>query len=69
MMYFEKIVNIQTGEETIREFTAQEIAEREASDIELAEAQRLQEERALQRAEIIAKLGLTEEEVAILFFT
>ena len=69
MMYFEKIINIQTGEETIREFTAQEIAEREASDIELAEAQRLQEERALQRAEIIAKLGLTEEEVAILFFT
>ena len=69
MMYFEKIVNIQTGEETIREFTAQEIAEREASDIELAEAQRLQEERALQRAEIIAKLGLTEEEVEILFFT
>jgi hypothetical protein len=68
-MYFEKIVNIQTGEETIREFTAQEIAEREASDIELAEAQRLQEERALQRAEIIAKLGLTEEEVEILFFT
>ncbi len=67
MMYFEKIVNIQTGEETIREFTAQEIAEREASDIELAEAQRLQEERALQRAEIIAKLGLTEEEVEILF--
>jgi hypothetical protein len=67
MMYFEKIVNIQTGEETIREFTAQEIAEREASDIELAKAQRLQEERALQRAEIIAKLGLTEEEVEILF--
>jgi hypothetical protein len=67
-MYFEKIVNIQTGEETIREFTAQEIAEREASDIELAEAQRLQEERALQRAEIIAKLGLTEKEVEVLFF-
>jgi hypothetical protein len=69
MMYFEKIINIQTGEETIREFTAQEIAEREASDIELANARKLQEEQALKRAEIIAKLGLTEEEVAILFFT
>lgn len=67
MMYFEKIVNIQTGEETIREFTAQEIAEREASDIELAKAQKLQEERALRRAELIAKLGLTEEEADILF--
>lgn len=69
MMYIEKIVNIQTGEETIREFTAQEIAEREASDIELANAQKLQEEQVLKRAEIIARLGLTEEEAAILFFT
>jgi hypothetical protein len=69
MMYIEKIVNIQTGEETIREFTAQEIAEREASDIELAKARKFQEDRALKRAEIIARLGLTEEEAAILFFT
>jgi hypothetical protein len=68
-MYIEKIVNIQTGEETIREFTAQEIAEREASDIELAKARKFQEDRALKRAEIIARLGLTEEEAAILFFT
>jgi hypothetical protein len=69
MMYIEKIVNIQTGEETIREFTAQEIAEREASDIELAKARKFQEDQALKRAEIIARLGLTEEEAAILFFT
>jgi hypothetical protein len=68
-MYIEKIVNIQTGEETIREFTAQEIAEREASDIELAKARKFQEDQALKRAEIIARLGLTEEEAAILFFT
>lgn len=69
MMYYKKIVNIQTGEEKIIEFTAEEIAEHEANGIAWAKEQEVQKERALRRAELIARLGLTEEEAQILFFT
>lgn len=62
----EKIVNLETGEETIRNYTAEEIAEVEAarkiSLAEIAEA----EAKATARAAILDRLGLTAEEAAIL---
>lgn len=65
-MYFEKIVDIKTGEETIREFTQVEIdlieknkaaAVEKANQIAQAEAARML---------LLQKLGLTEEEAAVL---
>ena len=69
-MYFERIIDAQTGEETIREFTANEIAELEASRAQ-GEAQRaieLEEAKAKAeaRAQILDRLGLTDEEASIL---
>lgn len=63
------IVDAQTGETIEREFTADEIAERQQIQAE-AEAQKVdQEAKAAVRASALAKLadlGLTEEEVAAL---
>lgn len=64
--YFEKIVDLKTGEETYREFTSAEIAEIETNK---ANAEQLiidaQKKQAAQLA-IIQKLGLTEEEAKLL---
>ena len=64
------IVDCSTGETTIVPLTAEEIAELEAAAAK-AEADRLAaEEAAAEKAEaraaILAKLGLTEEEAAVL---
>lgn len=67
-MIIEKIVNVTTGEETVieRELTAQEIAEREALQAQAAQAQAEAEAKAAQRASILERLGLTEEEAKLL---
>ena len=64
------IVDCSTGEQTVIPLTAEEIAELEAAAAK-AEADRLAAEKAAAekaaaRAEILAKLGLTEEEAAVL---
>ena len=65
-MYKEKIVNIATGEETWRDYTEAEIAEVEkaqaAAQIEIAK----QAAKAHERSALLAKLGITEEEAALL---
>ena len=62
----EKIVNLETGEETIRNYTAKEIAEVEAAKekslLEIAEA----EAKATARQAILDRLGLTADEAALL---
>lgn len=64
--YVEKIVNVQTGEESFRDYTADEIKEVEASKIKLQEKlQEVQEKEAAKEA-VLAKLGLTADEVAAL---
>lgn len=63
MTYNEKIIDISTGEETIREFTTSEIEELENKKnraIEQAQAE------AKARQAILDKLGLTADEVATL---
>ena len=66
-MYREKIVNIVTGEESFRDYTAEEIAQVEAAQVEAE--QRLSEiaEKEKARTAIFEKLGLSTEEIEILF--
>lgn len=70
MTYFEKIVNAETGEETIRPYTAEEIAEVEALQAEREAEQALRDaEQATKdaaRQAVLDKLGLSAEEVAAL---
>lgn len=68
--YFERIIDITTGEETIRPYSAEEIAavEAEQSEIEI-HLQKLASERSVKdaaRQVILDKLGLTQEEASLL---
>jgi N-acetylmuramic acid 6-phosphate (MurNAc-6-P) etherase len=65
-MYKEKIVNVATGEETWRDYTAQEIAEVEAAQAETAERLVEAEAKATQKAALLNRLGITEEEAKLL---
>lgn len=65
-MYKEKIIDLATGEETFRDYTPEEVA---AVEAEQAKAQALieaQATKAAEKAAVLAKLGLTAEEVAAL---
>jgi len=69
-MYKEKIYDAQTGEEILRDFTADEVAEiekvkaeREAEALAIAQAEALA---AQKRAVILEKLGITEDEARLL---
>lgn len=65
-MYSEKILNRTTGEETLREFTAKEIAEIEKNKaLALAEAEKANAKEQA-RKEILGSLGLTEEQIQAL---
>lgn len=68
--YFETIFDITTGEETIRPYTAEEIAEVEALQAEMdaakAERDAEQAERDAARQAVLEKLGLSADEVAAL---
>lgn len=68
-MYNEKIVDIATGKETLRNYTKEEIAEVEKayaeSLIRVAEAKQKEKNRESARAKLAA-LGLTEDEIAAL---
>lgn len=70
MTYTEKIIDAITGEETLRPYSAQEIAEATALQTEVdAEAAKLREEQLAKdsaRQAVLSKLGLTAEEAAAL---
>jgi hypothetical protein len=64
------IINCETGEQTEVELTAEEIAQREA-DAKAYEAEQKAKEaeaaaKAQAKAELLAKLGITAEEAALL---
>lgn len=65
-MYKEKIVNVETGEETWRDYTPEEIAQVEQAKIEAAERAAKELEAAQSKAAVIEKLGITEEEAKLL---
>ena len=67
--YFERIIDIQTGEETVRDYTPAEIAELEAGHAQQAIALAEAEAKAAARASALAKLaalGLSADEIAAL---
>ena len=67
MKYTEKIYDITTGEETIREYTKEEVAnvEAEMARLKVINAERETQEALKQSAQAkLAALGLTADEVA-----
>jgi hypothetical protein len=68
MKITEKEFNVETGEEvfTEREETAAEKAEREAFQAELAAKSQAEATKATEKAALLAKLGISEEEAKLL---
>lgn len=66
-MYKEKIVDIQTGEETFRDLSKSEIAQITEAQKEAAEYSAAIEAKKAAKLEVLTKLGLTETEATILF--
>lgn len=65
-MYREFIFDIETGEETWRDYTSAEIAEVEKAQAEAAAKEIEQAEKDAARKAIFEKLGITEEEAKLL---
>ena len=66
-MYKEKIVNVETGEESFRELSAEEIQQIEIAQAEASARAALIAEQAAARRAIFERLGLTDEEVKLIF--
>jgi hypothetical protein len=70
MTYLEKIINAETGEETFREYTAEEIAEVEKSKAQaIIDNEKFLAEQATKNATrqaVLDKLGLSADEIAAL---
>lgn len=66
MEYFEKIVNAETGEETIREYSAKEIKAAQEEEVRIVAFIAEQEAKEIARQAVLAKLGLTAEEASAL---
>lgn len=70
MPYIERIVNADTGETRNREFSAEEAQERAATERQIETAySAAQAEKAMQataRAALLNRLGITEDEAALL---
>jgi len=65
-MLNEKIIDLQTGEETIREFTDNEIAEIDAANAKAQAKRQLLAEKETAKQELFAKLGITSDEAKLL---
>jgi hypothetical protein len=66
MTYTEKIVDLATGEETIRPYTAKEIAEVEKTIAANQTATVKSETKATEKAALLAKLGISNDEAKLL---
>ena len=61
-----KIVNVETGEEIIRDANEQELAQIEIDTANAATRKAEAEAKATQRQALLSRLGITEEEARIL---
>jgi uncharacterized protein (UPF0371 family) len=61
-----KIVNALTGEEIVRDATAQEITQMELDAAESVKSKLEAEAKATQKAALLDRLGITEEEAKLL---
>jgi len=66
MSYKEKIVNAETGEEIMRDYSPKQIAEVEAAEAEAAQKQAEAQAKEAARQAVLAKLGLSAEDFAAL---
>ncbi len=66
MTYFERIVNVETGETVERPYSEKEIKEVEAKQAESLALLEAQSARAADKAALLAKLGITADEAALL---
>ena len=64
--YYEKIVNIATGEETIRPYTEEEIAQLEANKLLVDQRAAEIAAKEAEKNAVLEKLGLTAEEAKLL---
>jgi hypothetical protein len=68
--YYETIFNVQTGETTTRDYTEKEIAELEAEAAKIESERFIAEAKAktkeAERAELLARLGITADEAKLL---
>ena len=65
-MYKEKIVNVETNEETWRDYSPDEIASVEQAQAEAAQKQAEAESKEAARQAVLTKLGLSAEEAQAL---
>lgn len=65
-MYKEKIVNVETSEETWRDYTDAEIAQVEAAQAEANQKQAEALAKEAARQAVLAKLGLSAEDISAL---
>jgi hypothetical protein len=61
-----KIVNVQTGEEIIRDMNAEELVEYEANAAAQFAADTAAAQKSADRAALLAQLGITEEQAKLL---
>ena len=61
-----QIHNFATGEQYVRDMTADEIAERKVMQDEIAEQAKAQADKATAKQAVLTKLGLTADEVTAL---
>jgi hypothetical protein len=65
-IYYEKIVNIATGQETIRPYTEEEIAQLQANKILVDERASEIAAKEAERSAVLEKLGLSPNEAKLL---
>ena len=65
-MYKEKIIDLETGIETFRNYTSDEIKEVSEAIEQAKKELAIAETKAAEKAAVLAKLGLTVDEVAAL---
>ena len=66
MTYIERIVDATTGEETLRDYTAKEIAEVEKAIADNQARVEAQATKATEKAALLEKLGITADEATLL---
>jgi len=66
MTYNEKIVDVNTGEETVRFYTKKEIDEVEKAIVNAEAKVAMDTTKATEKAALLAKLGITDDEAKLL---
>ena len=66
MTYIEKIVDISKGEEKIRQYTKEEIANVQAEELKLEQEANVASAKLAAKQEVLEMLGITDEQMKLL---